>query len=205
MKILLVSPCSNKDIFDRSFMSPPLGVLRLAGFLSGRGHQAKYFDLNLQRVTAPNYGLEEVLVEDDWDIIGFSLLDETLLNDLEGIHLARKLQPNARLVAGGIEAQFNYQTVLDKTPCEIVILGEGEIPMMMIANGDPLHEIPGIAFKNNAKPLSAELFNEATNAIDWEDIPYEEYWDYYVNKYGSKLTDEIEEEINIGKPYPTLV
>jgi len=196
MKILLVSPCSDEGIFDRSFMAPPLGVLRLAGFLNGRGHVAEFFDPNIHRVSQPRTTLEEKLQEKDWDIIGFSLLDETLVKDLENIHLASRMVPGAQLVAGGIEAQFNYQTVLDKSPCNIVVLGEGEIPILMMANGEPLHEIPGIVYKNNAVPLSAELFNEATDAIHWEDIPYERYWDFYVQKYGGSMTVENEREVH---------
>ena len=57
------------------------------------------------------------------------------------------------------EAQFNYQTILDKTPCRIAILGEGETPMLMLANGHPWKEIPGIVAKNVANALSQELFN----------------------------------------------
>jgi radical SAM superfamily enzyme YgiQ (UPF0313 family) len=177
-------------------MAPPLGVLRVAGFLNERGHYAEYFDPNIHRVTTPALTLKQKIAEQDWDIIGFSLLDETLMQDLENIHLAHRLAPKARLVAGGIEAQFNYQTVLDKTPCRTVVIGEGEIPILMMADGKPLHEIPGIVYKNDAIPLSAELFNEATDAIRWESVPYEHYWNYYVQKYGDRMTAESEREIH---------
>ena len=72
-----------------------------------------------------------------------------------------------------MEAQFNYQTVLDKTPCKIVVLGEGEIPIQMIADGHSYNDIPGIVIKNNAKALTQELFEEATSLIPWEKINYE--------------------------------
>ena len=70
------------------------------------------------------------------------------------------------------------------------------MPIRMIADGEPYQDIPGIIFKNNAQPLSQELFNEATETIPWESLPYEEYWDYYVQKYGSKITEENLQEIH---------
>ena len=55
------------------------------------------------------------------------------------MYLAQRLRPNALIVAGGIEAQFNYQTLLDKSPCRIVISGEGEVPMKMLKKGTVVH------------------------------------------------------------------
>ena len=75
-------------------------------------------------------------------------------------------------------------------------LGEGEIPMLMIANEHSYNEIPGIVVKNQAKALSEELFNEATMLIPWEDINYKDYWDVYKKMYASEWTKEIEESVN---------
>ena len=196
MKILFTSPCSDSGMHNEFFMAPALGVLRLAGFLKSKGHYADYYNPNLFAATNTGATLEEKLQEHEWDIIGFSMLDETLVNDLGNIHLARRLCPNATLVAGGIEAQFNYQTILDKSPCQIVIIGEGEIPMLMLAENKPPHTIPGIVFKNDATPMTEELFNEATSAIEWEDIPYEKYWDVYVRMYGDRMNEERDKEIH---------
>lgn len=198
MNILLISPCSgfDKTTSDRTLLSFALGPLRLASFLKARGFSAEFFDSNLHSVTGHGPTLEEKIREKSWDIIGVSVLEETLAADLLNLHLAHRIQPQARLIAGGIEAQFNYQEILDKSPCSIVILGEGEIPMLMLAQGKPLDQIPGIVVKSNAKPLNQEQFIEATAAIPWENIPYELYWDYYVKMYGERMTAENEQEIH---------
>jgi radical SAM superfamily enzyme YgiQ (UPF0313 family) len=195
-RILLISPCSEKEMADRYFMSPPLGVIRLAGFLAARGHHAEYFDPNVHVVTGKGLSVFEKIAEKDWDIIGFSSLDETLVTDMQNMHHAHKANPSALIIAGGIEAQFNYQTILDKAPCSVVIIGEGEIPMLSLANGEPPHQIPGIVIKNAAAPLSQELFNEATTAIEWENLPYEVYWDHYVTRYGDSITELNMQEIH---------
>ncbi|SVD93456.1 uncharacterized protein METZ01_LOCUS446310, partial [marine metagenome] len=182
-RILLISPDSGTFSAERQYFAPPLGVMRLAGYLNAHGHRAEYYDPNLFTCTGSGPSLEDKLREDNWDFIGFSVLDETLVQDIENIYLARSTNPDSLIVAGGIEAQFNYQTLLDKAPCRIVVLGEGELPMRMLADGEPWENIPGIVIKNMAVALSQEIFNEATMAIPWEDINYEDYWDVYVKLY----------------------
>jgi radical SAM superfamily enzyme YgiQ (UPF0313 family) len=199
--ILLLSPHSDPEAFERAFMSPALGPLRLAGYLKSKGHDAEYYDPNIALATGKGPSLEAKLKEKPWDIVGFSILEETLIRDLRNMHLARALCPEALIVAGGIEAQFNYQNILDKSPCTVVVLGEGEVPMLMLAEGRPVHEIPGLVFKSNAQPLSAELFNEASAAIAWERVNYEDYWDYYVAKYGETMTPEREQQVHTVRVY----
>ncbi len=195
-KILLVSPDSGEIASLTQFHAPPLGVIRLAGYLNSKGHHAEYFDPNLYACDKKGLNLEERIKKESWDIIGFSVLDETLMQDIQNIYMANKICPSALIIAGGVEAQFNYQEILDKTPCRIVILGEGEVPLRMIADGDSLETIPGVVFKNNAKALSQELFNEVSHLIPWEKINYEDYWDVYKKMYGDKWDDEIEAAVN---------
>ena len=51
MNVLLIGPQSKKEAAERSFMAPPLGVARLAGYLRKRGHYAEAFDPNLYLLT----------------------------------------------------------------------------------------------------------------------------------------------------------
>ena len=150
-KILFISPDAGGTSVYTQYHAPPLGVVRLAGYLSAKGHHGEYYDPNLYACSKKGLSLEETLKKENWDIVGFSILDETLLQDIQNIYLAKKACPNALIVAGGVEAQFNYQEILDKTPCRIVILGEGEVPMRMIADGMSYNDIPGLVVKNNAE------------------------------------------------------
>ena len=195
-KILLISPDSGVIATERQYFAPPLGVMRLAGYLNSKGHEAEYYDPNLYACNGMGPTLQDKFSEQAWDFIGFSVLDETLIQDIQNMYSAQKLCPQALIVAGGIEAQFNYQTLLDKTPCRIVVLGEGESPLVMLADGEPWETIPGIVIKNMAVAMSEELFNEATQVIPWETINYEDYWDVYASMYGDQWNDEIEAEVN---------
>lgn len=194
--ILLIGPQTELSSAERSFMAPALGVIRLAGYMNHNGHHAEHFEPNLRMLTGEGETLEECLQRKKWDIIGFSILEETFIHDIKNMHLADSICPEAIFMAGGIEAQFNYQTVLDKTPCNIVIISEGEKSLLNVANGVPLNKIPGIVFKNNSLPLDQQTFDLATSAIEWEKLPYEKYWDYYVKRYGNTITEEKIREIH---------
>jgi radical SAM superfamily enzyme YgiQ (UPF0313 family) len=194
--ILLIGPQTELASAERSFMAPALGVIRLAGFLNKKGHYAESYEPNLSMLTGKPPFLEEVLKKKKWDIIGFSVLEETFIFDIENMYLSEKICPEAIFIAGGIEAQFNYQNVLDKTPCKFVIISEGEKSLLALADNKPINEIPGIVFKNSSVPLDQQTFDFATSAIDWENLPYEQYWDYYTNKYGNKITELNLDEIH---------
>ena len=113
-KILIIGPQSDFSAAERSFMAPALGVIRLAGYLNKKGHHAEHYEPNIHMLTNEGISLEEMLKKHEWDVIGFSVLEETLINDVKNMYLANRILPKSVIIAGGIEAQFNYQTLLDK-------------------------------------------------------------------------------------------
>jgi radical SAM superfamily enzyme YgiQ (UPF0313 family) len=194
--ILLIGPTSDREMVEVKWLAPPLGVIRLAGYLNNQGHYTEWLDLNLAHAQGKERCLEEKLQEKNWDLVGFSVLEDSLVNDIGNMYTANRLQPRATLVAGGMQAQFDYQTILDKSPCKIVILGEGEEPLLKIANGVQLQDISGIVYRNDAKPLTKADFSATTHGIPWENIPFEAYWDYYLDKYRGKLTESRLDQIH---------
>ena len=195
--VLLISPHSDARHNESRYVSPAPGIWRIAGFLNSLGHHAEAFDPNLYDINPKkSVNLETKLKERKWDIIGVSCLEETLAQDMENLYLSSKTNPTALIISGGIEAQYNYQTLLDKTPCTLVVLGEGEIPMKMICEDKPFQDIAGIVFKNRARLLTKENFEYASEQVCWEKINFEDYWDFYLYKYGTEVTDEILQQIH---------
>jgi radical SAM superfamily enzyme YgiQ (UPF0313 family) len=198
-QVLLVTPTSSNEVARTKWLSANLGIERLAGHLKKHGHFAETFDTNLHQVMPEGTSLADKLQERDWDIVGFSIQEDTMLADITNMHLVTRLKPGALIIAGGHTAQFDYQTLLDKSPARIVVLGEGEKPLLQLVEGTALEEIPGIVLKNYNTPLSSAEFKEATENIDYENIPYETYWDYYLDLYrknGQAITPEISQVIH---------
>jgi len=203
-KILLVTPTSPNNPGLTKWLCPNLGIERMAWYLRIHGHYAETYDTNFYKAAETGCTLEEKFKEQPWDIIGFSVLEESLGEDIANMLLAKKTCPHALIVAGGQEAQFNYQTLLDKSPARVVVLGDGEKPLLNMANDVPLADIPGVIVKNLADLLTKEEFKEVTEMVRYEDIPYEKYWDYYVKLYtsnGQEITPEISQRIHTIRLY----
>ena len=83
----------------------------------------------------------------------------TLRFDLELAHLARRMAPRALLVAGGMEATFRPELMFELGPFDLVVLGEGERPLLeMLARlraGLPLRGIAGTAERTSDGRIAA--------------------------------------------------
>jgi radical SAM superfamily enzyme YgiQ (UPF0313 family) len=186
-KVLLVGPY-DPHCGEFTFLAPPLGVWRLAGVLGAHGVEAKVFDPNCC-VGPPQRALEREILRESWDVIGVSTTGMTLRFDLELAHLARRLAPQAILVAGGMEATFRPELLFELGPFDRIILGEGEQPLLELAERlrlqQPLGGIRGTVeraadgglLRLPQPALTREQLREAIFATPYESMPYEAYWD----------------------------
>ena len=112
----------------------------------------------------------------------------TLRFDLALGHQAREAAPRALLVAGGMEATFAPETMFALAPFNLVVLGEGERPLLELTRrlraGEPLEGIAGTAAiapdgtltRVPQKALDAAELRDAIFSTPYEEMPYERYW-----------------------------
>ncbi|MGH8220912.1 MAG: B12-binding domain-containing radical SAM protein [Steroidobacteraceae bacterium] len=184
--VLLIGPY-DPHCGEYTFLAPPLGVWRLAGVLASHGAHAQVFDPNCCD-PPPVRALERMLRLRQWDLIGVSTTGMTLRFDLELAHLARRLAPRAVLVAGGMEATFRPELMFELGPFDLVVLGEGERPLLEMAarlrQGAPLDAIAGTAqrmpdgelARRPQRALTREELRDAIFSTPYERMPYEAYW-----------------------------
>jgi radical SAM superfamily enzyme YgiQ (UPF0313 family) len=112
----------------------------------------------------------------------------TLRFDLALAHLARRVSPHAFLIAGGMEATFRPEFLLELGPFDLVVLGEGERPLHELATrmkaGTSLESVPGTVGRRSDGSLQkhpqpaltrAELA-DAVFATPYERMPFPQYW-----------------------------
>jgi radical SAM superfamily enzyme YgiQ (UPF0313 family) len=184
--VLLIGPY-DPHCGEYTFLAPPLGVWRLAGVLTSYGVHAEVFDPNCCAGPPPR-ALEQMLRLRHWDLIGVSTTGMTLRFDLELAHLTRRLAPHATLVAGGMEATFRPELMFELGPFDLIVLGEGERPLLEIATrlrqGASLDAIAGTAQRSPdggvaRRPqhaLTREQLRDAIFSTPYERMPYEAYW-----------------------------
>jgi radical SAM superfamily enzyme YgiQ (UPF0313 family) len=191
--ILLIGPF-DPHCGEYTFLAPPLGVWRLAGVLASAGIETKVFDPNCCR-EAPQRALERELDSGAWDIVGVSTTGMTLRFDLELAHIVRRATPRALIVAGGMEATFRPELMFELGPFDLIVLGEGERPLLEIAArlraGEPLRGITGTVERTREgktlsipqRALSREELRDAIYSTPYEKMPYSAYWERLESAY----------------------
>ena len=187
-RILLIGPY-DPHCGEYTFLAPPLGVWRLAGVLQKSGACVRVFDPNCVTETPP-LALERELRSGDWDVVGVSTTGMTLRFDLELAHLTRRLAPEALIVAGGMEATFRPELMFELGPFDLVVLGEGERPMLEIVarlrEGRPMGGVAGTAerardggsavLRLHQRSLDHQELRDAIFSTPYDEMPYEAYW-----------------------------
>jgi radical SAM superfamily enzyme YgiQ (UPF0313 family) len=183
MRVLLIGP-SKRTSGVANWGAPPLGVHRLAAWLRSRveGVDVEVCDPCL---TGPPSGA----LFEGRDLIGFSPLNETLPSDLALMHRAHNLNPTAILVAGGVEATLNYQTILDKSPVEWIVLGDGERPLEAIVRGES--DIPGTVRRIHNQSLNGSHPWDYYCAMDFGAMNYPTYWEQTAGLYKKPPWEDI--------------
>jgi radical SAM superfamily enzyme YgiQ (UPF0313 family) len=204
-RILLIGPY-DPHCGEYTFLAPPLGVWRLAGVLRSAGIHAKVFDPNCCADT-PQRALERELASGAWDVVGCSTTGMTLRFDLELAYLARRTAPQALILAGGMEATFRPHLMFELGPFDLVVLGEGERPLLELAtrlrSGQPLSGMRGTAQRTASgelvsipqPALNREELRDAIYSTPYEQMPYADYWErleaaYRVGALPSKAARE---------------
>lgn len=188
-RILLIGPYG-RNIRAGQFLSPPLGVYRLASYIQNKCGVD---------VVDPHLDREEVnrlLKENKYEIIGHSIIQPTIENSLRTIFTAYDLQPLALQIAGGQGAVFNYEELLKKSPIQVIVRGFGEFQLERILDSEKegLTQIPGLYLKHDEKisatelsnPVSIDSFKKITLGINFSTIPYEKYWRLMSNHYSAE-------------------
>jgi anaerobic magnesium-protoporphyrin IX monomethyl ester cyclase len=187
-RVLLIGPY-DPHCGEYTFLAPPLGVWRLAGVLGKSGAHVRVFDPNCVSET-PQLALERELCSGEWDVVGISTTGMTLRFDLELAHLTRRFAPKALIVAGGMEATFRPELMFELGPFDLVVLGEGEHPMLEIVarlrEGRTLGGVAGTAERSRGaagvlrlhqSSLDHDELRDAIFTTPYEDMPYEAYWE----------------------------
>ena len=157
MNILLIYPY---PLYDRSKAHEddvsvvPIGAYYVATVL--REHDYNVHVLNWFNIHKTPKKVVEILREKKPDVIGFSILNANRRGGIEIARIAKQLNPNVKIVFGGVGATFLWKHFLDNfSEIDFVITGEAEYSFLALVkaierkNTTGLKNIKGIAFRNS--------------------------------------------------------
>jgi anaerobic magnesium-protoporphyrin IX monomethyl ester cyclase len=151
----------------------PLGLYYVAALLKEQHYDVEI--LNWYRIDENPHRIDEILKEKNPDIIGFSIFNANRWGGIEIARIAKKINPQAKVVFGGIGATLLWKHFLSHFPeVDFIVRGEGEYPFLelirCVEKGEDarLHEIKGIAFRKGEEIIET---GEADFIGDLDELP----------------------------------
>lgn len=179
MRLLLVEPPPPIDVYRQTVVAaptcPPLTLATLAGAAREDGHDVQVLDLRQQ--ANPESAFTAALRRGQPEIIGLTAYTFTFNPARRLAELAKTVRPEAKVVLGGIHAQFADDVTLIASVFDAVVLGEGERTLRELLSGAAWDKIRGLAWRDNggftrnpARPLIDDLDTLGFPAYDLFDL-----------------------------------
>ncbi len=158
MKVLLINPyCLEKRLQEDDISVVPIGLYYIGALLKENSYDVEI--LNWYDAKDNPEEVKDTLAEKKPDVIGFSVLHANRWGAIEIARLAKKINPDTKVVFGGIGTTFLWNHFLKHFPfVDYAVLGEGEYSFLellqcLFARGSgSLEEIKGIAFRKDGVP-----------------------------------------------------
>lgn len=162
MKILLIYPhCLETRLHAEDISVVPIGVYYIAAVLKENHYDVEI--LNWYNINETPHKIEEILIAEKPDVIGFSIMHANRWGGIEVARIAKRIDPRVQIVFGGIGASFLWEHFLTHFPeIDFVVIGEGEYSFLNLircleeGHQNRLEHINGIAFRRADKILKTD-------------------------------------------------
>ena len=131
---------------------PPLGVLYVATYLEKfSDHRVSALDAQVERWNVEQ--LVDAILEKEPDVVGLTAWTDFWYGTYKTAELLKQRKPDLHIVIGGPHVCIYPQETLSHSAADSVVLGDGEVPFLLIvnsiANGLKPNNIPGVHFKEH--------------------------------------------------------
>jgi magnesium-protoporphyrin IX monomethyl ester (oxidative) cyclase len=179
MQIVLVHPAGSnwvpgrKDVTATANRMAPLGLLSIAAYLEREGHAVAVLDcLGPDAVPGTEPNVRRIFGHAP-DIVGFSTTTSGFPDAYDMASRIKALSPHTPIVFGGVHVSALGSILLNHFPnIDYLCIGEGEQTLLDLADGKPVKEIPGLAWRDNGRALT----NPSREPIaDLDTLPFPAY------------------------------
>jgi len=174
MKILLIYPyCLEARLHAEEVSVPPIGIYYVGAVLKEKGYDVEI--LNWHNINDTPQLIYDTLAEKKPDIIGFSILHANRWGGIEIARTAKQLNPNVKIVFGGIGTTFLWNHFLRHfEEIDFAVIGEGEYTFLNLVERlekqdyERLEDVGGIAFRKNGTAIRTK---DAETIHDLDELP----------------------------------
>ena len=197
MKVLFIIPpektyigaSSHKSIDYKREHRPRLGILSVATYLRLNRPDIEFRFLDCLALEMEFNDLEREIRDFKPDLVGIYCLTFTYIDCLRTAATIKRTNPKTKVCIGGFHATLYPEETLSQGDVDIVILGEGEQPVLDLVNymdkGIPdIRDICGLGFKENG---SLSINQNRPVMKNLEDIPFPDYDLIDIHRYSHVL------------------
>lgn len=162
--------------------APPLGLLSIATYLESYGG-----DTQVEVLDGAIMTMDEIAARIDAPLVGFST---TLWNYPSSLALARiAKQRGSMVIMGGHHATMVARNILaNRDYVDYAVVGDGEIPLLKLLSGAPLHSIPGLVYRRDGDIIANHSRGEDLDTYPIPDRSFVTLGPYFHN-YRSGMPD----------------
>ncbi|TCS60567.1 B12-binding domain-containing radical SAM protein [Varunaivibrio sulfuroxidans] len=187
-RILLINPGlpfpRSRYTFQK--LTPPLGLLHIAGQLHKAGHDVDIYDMALEDARPADITAYIEKNGTPWDLIGITL--NMTPTSAEALRIARNIKdilPDTPLIMGGNHATMTYRDLLRDADADFVCVGMGENLMVslcaaLFAKKGRVEDVAGLAYKvgEAIRPPTPQ-----TERIDFDALAFPAYHKIDLSRY----------------------
>lgn len=170
MKILLIYPyCLENRLHEEDAAVVPMGVYYIGALLKENGYDVDI--LNFHGLSEDQNKLRAILKEKKADLIGFSVLNANRWGAIDIAEIAKELNPDIKIVFGGVAATFLWKHFLTHFKAiDVIVMGEGEFAFLNLIKAfeaqNDIESVRGIAFRKGKKIIRTQAQEPIQNPDD---------------------------------------
>ena len=163
-------------------ITPPLGLATLCAVLDASGHESGIID-----AYAENLQTEDIMsaVSPDIDVIGITATTPEIESATIIARSIRQCFPEKKIIMGGVHPTVFHQDLVQEDICDMVIRGEGEKAILLIAAKTPMQDISNLTWKSADGKVIVNPQKEEYVHLD--DLPIPSYNKLPMRRYRSAV------------------
>ncbi len=151
----------------------PIGILSLASWLEKHGHACAVHDCLGPYAPASIEANAEQILATHPELIGFSTTTSAFLDAVELISYIKNKRTDIKVICGGAHVSAVGQDLLKHFPeIDYLCIGEGEGPMLDLADGIELSKINNLVYRDGEKIIANP---RRSRIVDLDDLPFPAY------------------------------
>jgi radical SAM superfamily enzyme YgiQ (UPF0313 family) len=163
-------------------VTPPIGLALLCAVLEKAGHDCSIVD-----AYADNLEVADIVrsVSAAADVVGLTATTPEIDGAIETARRVRLRYPEKKILMGGVHATVFHESLVAEGVCDMVVRGEAEKAIVLIADGAACAHVPNLTWRDAAGNVIVNAQDDGF--VDLDELPLPAYHKLPMHRYRSSV------------------